>query len=137
MDKIDPEERIRRIKALEQARRDMDLADAEGEIGEQPFRTKAQMEAEAKPNPLLVRVFKVPPPDGQYCFQGRPAKFIEVDWFRDERGMMESEAGRSELKEFIEQKIYAKDGAALLVMSPVASFTIDYTAAKNPPPATR
>ncbi|MEO1637765.1 MAG: hypothetical protein AAFU41_00790 [Pseudomonadota bacterium] len=94
-------------------------------------------EMEQKPNPLLVRVFKVPPPTGEYCFQGRPADFVEVDWFRDEMGMMESESGRSEIREFIEQKIYAKDGSALLVMSPVASFTIDYTAAKSPLPVKR
>ena len=60
-----------------------------------------------------------------------------MDWFRDEEGMMESESGRSEIREFIEQKLYAKDGTALLVMSPVASFTIDYTAAKNPPDVER
>lgn len=95
-------------------------------------------ELESRPNEHLVRVFKIPPPDGQYCFGGgRPANFIEVDWFRDEEGMMASETGRSEIKEFIEKKIYARDGSALLVMSPVAAFTIDYTAAKLPIPACR
>jgi hypothetical protein len=100
------------------------------------FDTKDDLEAH--PNKALVRVFKVPPPDGEYCFgAGRPTDFVEVDWFRDDRGMMESETGRSEIREFIAQKTYAKDGTALLVMSPVASFTMDYTAAKRPNPVAR
>lgn len=130
---MDPSEREQLIHQIEQERRAMES----GEIGETLFRMKTQAEAERKPNPGLVRVFRIPPPTGEYCFQGRPAAFVEVDWFRDDEGMMESGSGRSEIREFIEKKIYAKDGSALLVMSPVASFTIDYTAAKHPPPVDR
>lgn len=137
MDEMSPEERDRRIRAMAQAQRDLKNTTGKGDFGKQIMRPRKQTEAEAKPNPGLVRVFKVPPPTGEYCFHQRPAPFVEVDWFRDDQGMMESETGRSEIREFIEKKIYAKDGSALLVMSPAASFTIDYTAAKNPPPVQR
>lgn len=130
---MDHDDRERLVHKLEQERKAMEA----GEVSEAFVKMKSQIEAERKPNPHLVRVFKVPPPTGEWCFNPQPARFLEVDWFRDEEGMMESESGRSEIREFIEQKLYAKDGTALLVMSPVASFTIDYTAAKNPPPVDR
>ncbi len=137
MEKISPEERYRRIEAMEQYQRDLDASTGKGDLGKKLMRLREQSDAEKRPNPLLVRVFKVPPPTGEFCFEGRPADFVEVDWFREEMGMMESEGGRSEIREFIEKKVYAKDGSALLVMSPVAAFTIDYTAAKNPSPVQR
>ena len=133
MKRYEEEMNRRLLHQLEQERRAME----NGEMGEAVLKLKTQIEAERKPNPGLVRVFKIPAPTDGYCFDPKPAIFLEVDWFRDDRGMMESESGRSEIREFIEKKIYAKDGTALLVMSPVAAFTIDYTAAKNPPPVQR
>lgn len=77
----------------------------------------------------LVRVFKIPPPDGQWCFGGGiPKTFIEVDWFQDQFGMMDGETGRSEVEEFIRKKRYFDPRDAYLVLSPMASFTIGYTA---------
>lgn len=83
----------------------------------------------------LVRVFKVPMPDGEFCFgSGRPKTFIEVDWFRDDADafkaepMMLSDAGRAEVEKFIRRKGYFDEREAYLVLSTDASFTINYNA---------
>jgi hypothetical protein len=85
----------------------------------------------------LIRVFKIPMPDGQFVFGGEPKTFIEVDWFRDDpvAGLAEfgfapptmaTEEGRRRIAEFIKGKRYYSDSEAFLVLSSVASFTINY-----------
>lgn len=86
----------------------------------------------SRPNPSLIRVFRIPPPTGEFCFTARAVEFVEVDWFQDPDNMMSTEDGREMVREFVEAKTYADDGSALLVMSPLASFTIDYTGARHP-----
>lgn len=82
-------------------------------------------------NPSLVRVFRIPPPTGQFCFgDGQPAEFIEIDWFTDEAWLMSTEPGRERIAEFIRSKRYYSPDEPCLVLSPIASFTMNYTASR-------
>lgn len=82
-------------------------------------------------NPHLIRVFKIPPPSGQFCFgDGNEARFIEIDWFTDDAGLMASEDGRTRIKEFVRSKRYYSPDEPYLVLSPLASFTLNYTASR-------
>lgn len=80
-------------------------------------------------NQYLVRVFKIPTRNGNFIFGAeRTACFTEVDWFQDVDGFMGSESGREKIAEFVLKKEYAKNDTPLLIMSPTASFTINYHA---------
>lgn len=78
----------------------------------------------------LIRVFEMPPSfSGDYCFGGGiSTTFLMVDWFRDDRGMMAGETGRSEIAEFIKGKRYFKADRAYLVLHREHTFTIGYGA---------
>ncbi len=95
----------------------------------------------------LIRVFEVPPPDGQYCFGGKPTVFVEVDWFRDSMAFaawfreedadpldysITTERGRKFLTGYIARKNYYRHGRAYLVLHAQVSFTIGYKAERRP-----
>lgn len=88
---------------------------------------------------MLIRVFEIPPPDGQFCFGGgKPMTFREVDWFRDDLPEMRPEPrdkplmgrpeGQSMIREFVAAKVYFDSRKAYLVLSEGGSFTIGYSA---------
>lgn len=78
---------------------------------------------------MLIRVFKIPPADGRFCFGGgKPMPFTEVDWFRDDDGRTDGEAGREMLICFIKQKNYYSDETPLLVLTERGTFTLNYSA---------
>lgn len=76
---------------------------------------------------MLVRVFEIPPPTGTLHFhRGEDQAFVEVDWFRDDHGMMLSEEGRDRARQFIMQKRYFDPLKAYLVLHPLRPITIGY-----------
>lgn len=78
---------------------------------------------------MLVRVFEIPPPTGNFHFGGgEPQMFLEVDWFRDDIGMLKTEAGIAACIEFIKLKNYFNPHLAYLVLTQDVSFTIGYSA---------
>lgn len=80
---------------------------------------------------MLVRVFEVPPPTGEFLFGGgKDMVFREVDWFRDDElpAGMGTEQGQKVIEEFVKGKRYYIKGRAYLVLAQAGSFTIDYIA---------
>ena len=78
---------------------------------------------------MLIRVLEIPASSGNFHFTGgEPQWFIEVDWFREIRGMMESEDGRIQIADFIKRKPYFSKSKAYLVLHPSHTFTIGYEA---------
>lgn len=82
----------------------------------------------------LVRVLEIPPSDGKFRFGGgAPQTFVEVDWFRDDPGVIPTPnfgttEGREQVEKFIRQKNYFDPAKAYLVLHPQHSFTIGYKA---------
>lgn len=81
---------------------------------------------------MLVRVFEVPPPTGEFLFAGgKDVVFHEVDWFRDDElpaGGMGTEHGQMIVEEFVKGKRYIDPNKAYLVLAQAGSFTINYIA---------
>lgn len=78
---------------------------------------------------MLIRVLEIPQSSGNFHFGGaEPQVFHEVDWFRDEHGMMNTEEGRHQIAEFISKKRYFNNAKAYLVLHQNHSFTIGYSA---------
>ncbi len=78
---------------------------------------------------MLIRVFVIPPPTGEFHFSGGEAQtFTEVDWFRDDNGMMDTELGRAQIRKFVEGKGYYNSALSFLVLHPEHSFTLNYEA---------
>ena len=78
---------------------------------------------------MLIRVLEIAPCSGKFCHGGGvPTPFIEVDWFRDEDGMMAEEEGRKQIADFVKGKKYFDPGKAYLVLHQGHSFTINYSA---------
>lgn len=81
---------------------------------------------------MLIRVFEIPPPTGNFHFSGGERQsFVEVDWFRSDGGHpvdMSKQEGRDLVEENVRQKRYFKPDRAYLVLHPVHSFTINYRA---------
>lgn len=79
---------------------------------------------------MLIRVFEIPDVSAtSFLFSGgKPASFLQVDWFRDECGMMATEEGRKQIETFIKGKVYYNPGAAYLVLHECHTFTFGYTA---------
>ena len=91
----------------------------------------------------LIRVFEIPPPDGQHCFGGgKPVTFVEVDWFHDALEALPSVENREALSitrpegheflaDFIRGKTYFDARKAYLVLHPSVSFTIGYLGTRS------
>ena len=76
---------------------------------------------------MLVRVFEIPEPSGNRHFGGGEAQsFIEVDWFRDDEGMMLTDLGRSQMRKFVSEKRYFDSTKAYLILHPIYPTTIGY-----------
>lgn len=78
-------------------------------------------------NLTLVRVLSIQRCSGQF-HNSAPERmtFLEYDWFHDEAGLLATEEGREQIKNFILQKQYAKDGKPLLILNARHSMTINY-----------
>lgn len=78
---------------------------------------------------MLIRVLEIPPSSGDFHFQGGESQtFVEVDWFRDDKGMMANPEGRDFIRHFIIDKNYYDPAKSYLVLHPKNSFTINYEA---------
>lgn len=78
---------------------------------------------------MLIRVLEIPKSNGKFCFGGgNPQTWIEVDWFRDNNRMMETESGREEIEKFIKHKNYFNPEKSYLVLHQNHTFTIGYFA---------
>lgn len=78
---------------------------------------------------MLIRVLEIPPSSGNFHFGGaEPQVFREVDWFRDESGMMSTEEGRGQIADFVKRKNYFNPAKAYLVLHQEHTFTIGYSA---------
>ena len=101
----------------------------------------------ANVDPHLIRIFRMPMPDGQFCSGGgNPRTFIEVDWFKDSlmdpvgwtmfsedptgddpnNYSITTEKGRAFIEEYLRATQYWDDSFAYLVVSPKSAFTINY-----------
>ncbi len=82
---------------------------------------------------MLVRVLEIPPPSGNFHHQGgEPQTFVEVDWFRDDEGFMETDEGRARAEEMVRGKVYFDGRKAYLVLHPRRPFTIGYDPDRMP-----
>jgi len=78
---------------------------------------------------MQIRILEIPPSSGNFHFSGgEPQPFIEVDWFRDEDGMMNDDEGRDQITKFIKGKNYFDPNKAYLVLHQAHTFTIGYSA---------
>ena len=78
---------------------------------------------------MLIRVLVIPHSSGNFHFSGAEQQvFKEVDWFRDEAGMMETPEGREQIADFIKKKKYFNPCCAYLVLHQSNTFTIGYSA---------
>lgn len=78
---------------------------------------------------MLIRVLEIPSSSGNFHFSGAEKQaFLEVDWFRDETGMMSTEEGRNQIADFIKRKIYFNSAKAYLILHQNHTFTIGYSA---------
>lgn len=78
---------------------------------------------------MLIRVLEIPASSGSFHFrEAEKQAFLEVDWFRDETGMMSTEEGRNQIADFIKRKPYFSSNKAYLVLHQNHTFTIGYSA---------
>jgi len=78
---------------------------------------------------MLIRVLEIPSSSGNFHFSvAEKQTFLEVDWFRDETGMMSTEEGRNQIADFIRRKQYFRYDRAYLVLHQNHTFTIGYSA---------
>jgi len=78
---------------------------------------------------MLIRILEIPQSSGAFHFGGpEPQTFNEVDWFRDESGMMDTPEGREKIAVFVREKRYYNADKAYLVLHQSNTFTIGYTA---------
>lgn len=79
---------------------------------------------------MLIRVLEIPDLTAGYLFSGgKPATFIQVDWFRDDGCPLDgSNDRRADLTAFIKGKRYFREGNSYLVLHPIHPFTINYDA---------
>ena len=90
-------------------------------------------------NTTLIRVFEIPQPDGHFRFGGENAfPFIELDSFHDSSQFVQlavpsitTDEGVALLTASIRGKIYFDPAKAYLVLCPLRSFTIGYTADRS------
>lgn len=79
---------------------------------------------------MLVRVLEIPAAKGDFCFSGgNPQTFVEVDWFRDDEGMLKTDDGKEVISNFIQGKKYFSADKSYLVLAQEGTFVINYTAA--------
>lgn len=99
------------------------------------------MPTHGEPNPTLIRVFEIAPPDGRFCHgNGLVQRFVEVDWFHDASQMpsemvgdtndisIATAEGRKNIEAMIRKKTYFRPDVSYLVLCPLFSFTINYEA---------
>lgn len=78
---------------------------------------------------MLIRVIEIPKSSGKFHFAGGESQiFKEVDWFRDESGMMNTADGREQIADFIKRKKYFDITKSYLVLHQNNTFTIGYCA---------
>jgi hypothetical protein len=80
---------------------------------------------------MLVRILEIPPTSGEFHFGGgKPQVFWEVDWFRDDSdpSHFATTEGRQKIIDFIKTKKYFKSDRAYLILHPLNTFTINYSA---------
>lgn len=78
---------------------------------------------------MLVRILTIPPCSGHFHFGGgEPLTFVELDWFRDDDGLIQTPEGRKRITDFIRQKRYFREDVPLLVLTGDVCFTIGYRA---------
>lgn len=78
---------------------------------------------------MLIRVLEIPASSGSFHFSGAEKQtFLEVDWLRDETGIMDTKEGRNQIADFIRKKSYFNSNKAYLVLHQNHTFTIGYSA---------
>ncbi len=80
---------------------------------------------------MLVRVFEIPAPDGQFCFGGgKLMPFLELDWFRNDPlpEYSDGDMGPDAIVEYVQTKNYYYPGRPLLILTERWCRTVNYNA---------
>jgi len=78
---------------------------------------------------MLIRVFEIPPEDGQFCFGGKIVSWRQVDWFRDDGPPDGPEKHtKNQIQDYIQEKNYYSPDIPLLVLTEDYTFTLNYSA---------